>query len=151
MNERPSTYELTMERTLAAPPERVFRAWTEPVELARWFAPNPELPTEAEVDLRVGGAYSIRMGRHEVVGTFVTIDALRTLAFTWRWASEEGGAETLVTVSLAPAAHGTRLTLRHERFESEEERSNHEDVWGRSLARLVDLPWGEAEAGRDGA
>ena len=56
MNERPSTYELTMERTLAAPPERVFRAWTEPVELARWFAPNPELPTEAEVDLRVGVA-----------------------------------------------------------------------------------------------
>jgi len=96
----------------------------------------------------VGGAYPIRMGRHEIVGTSVSIDPPRRLTFTWSWASESGGAETLVTVSLVPAAEGIRLTLHHERFESAEERSNHVDGWKRSLARLVDLASGEAGADR---
>jgi len=129
---------LVLERTLAAPPERVFRAWTEPTELARWFAPDPGLPTEAEVDLRVGGAYRIRMGRWEVVGAYVAIDPPRTLRFTWRWASGSDAGETLVTVSLAPAGDGTRLTLRHERFPSEASCAEHRGGWTRSLARLVE-------------
>ncbi len=138
MTDASPTFALDLERTLTAPPERVFRAWTDPAELARWFAPDPELPTEAEVDLRVGGAYRIRMGRHEAVGAYVAVEPPRTLSFTWRWASEPAAAETLVTVSLAPAGEGTRLTLRHEGFASEAARANHEGGWSRSLARLLE-------------
>lgn len=130
-------HALTRERTLPASPERVFRAWTEPDELARWFSPNPELVTEAEVDLRVGGAYRIRMGTYEVVGRYARIDAPRSLAFTWRWSHEPDAPDTLVTVELVPLdGGGTRLTLRHERFASEAERANHDDGWQRTLDRL---------------
>ena len=85
MSDAPPTYALDLERTLSAPPERIFRAWTDPDELARWFAPDPEFTTEAEVDLRVGGAYRIRMGPYEVAGAYLSIDPPRTLAFSWRW------------------------------------------------------------------
>jgi uncharacterized protein YndB with AHSA1/START domain len=38
MTDRPSSHELVLERTLAASPERVFRAGTDPGELTRLVA-----------------------------------------------------------------------------------------------------------------
>ena len=50
-------------RRYRAPRERVFRAFTDPKELARWFSPSEDIATDAiELDLRVGGAY--RFGFH---------------------------------------------------------------------------------------
>ena len=137
MSDAPTPIVLELDRALAAPPERVFRAWTEPAELARWFCPNPELPTSAEVDLRVGGAYRIRMGTFEVAGVYRTVDAPRALAFTWGWATDAEPARMLVTVTFEPLdGGGTRLRLRHERFVDDEERASHEWGWTRSLERL---------------
>jgi uncharacterized protein YndB with AHSA1/START domain len=131
---------LTLEREYAATPERLFKAWTDPEELARWFAPNPELTIDASVDLRVGGRYRVAMGPHVVVGSYREIDAPRRLAFTWQWETAEGAAETMVTVELEPVATGrTRLVLRHERLPSESERSNHEQGWRAIFDRLEGL------------
>lgn len=117
----------------------MFRAWTHPAELARWFCPNPDLPTTADVHLRVGGAYVIRMGPFEVSGAYRTVDPPRTLAFTWGWATDAEPARMLVTVTFEPTGDGgTRVRLRHERFSDDEERANHEWGWTRSLPRLVD-------------
>jgi uncharacterized protein YndB with AHSA1/START domain len=137
MSDAPAPIVLELDRALAAPPERVFRAWTEPAELVRWFCPNPDLPTTAEVDLRVGGAYRIRMGTHEVSGAYRTVDPPRALAFTWGWATDAEPARMLVTVTFEPLdGGGTRLRLRHERFANEDERANHASGWTASLARL---------------
>ena len=47
---------LRLERTFAAPRERVFRAWTDAAELSRWFAPTDEHKTKVvALDVRVGG------------------------------------------------------------------------------------------------
>ena len=48
------TAELVLQRDLSAPPERVWRALTDPAALAAWFWP-PRLEPAAEVDLAVGG------------------------------------------------------------------------------------------------
>ena len=128
---------LVLERTLAAPPERVFRAWTEPRRTRPLVRPRSGLPTEAEVDLRVGGGYRIRMGRWEVVGAYVAIDPPRTLRFTWRWASGSDAGETLVTVSLAPA--GTARASRCATSASPaRRRARNTGGSTRSLARLVE-------------
>ena len=52
------TAELMLQRDLDAPPERVWRALTDPAALAAWFWP-PRLDPAAEVDLAVGGGYRI--------------------------------------------------------------------------------------------
>ena len=53
---------LTIRRTLAAPRELVFRAWTEPDRLSQWWGAGPGFTTPiAEVDLRVGGKYRLGM------------------------------------------------------------------------------------------
>ena len=50
-----SVHDLSIERRMAAPPEAVWRAWTE--HLTEWFAPSPWKTVKAELDLRPGGRF----------------------------------------------------------------------------------------------
>jgi uncharacterized protein YndB with AHSA1/START domain len=53
--------DLVLERTLDAPVELVWKAYTDPEHLKQWFAPKPYQITECELDLRPGGVFRIRM------------------------------------------------------------------------------------------
>jgi uncharacterized protein YndB with AHSA1/START domain len=55
--------QITITRVLDAPRELVFKAWTDPDQVAKWFGPvGFETPRDAvEIDLRVGGRYELRM------------------------------------------------------------------------------------------
>jgi uncharacterized protein YndB with AHSA1/START domain len=48
--------ELVLTRLIDAPPEKVYRCWTEPALLKQWFAPKPYETPVVEVDLRPGGS-----------------------------------------------------------------------------------------------
>jgi uncharacterized protein YndB with AHSA1/START domain len=127
--------ELTVNRTLAAPADRVWRALTDPAALAAWFWPQRFAPT-ADVDLRVGGRYRIdgpAVGM-AVSGEYVTVEPPHKLVFTWIWDGEPG--ETLVTIELTPSDTGTELTVRHERFADDANRDNHAQGWLDCLDRL---------------
>jgi len=54
-------HELMVTRLIDAPPEKLFRAWTEPALMKQWFAPHPFTTPVAEVDLRPGGSNLIVM------------------------------------------------------------------------------------------
>jgi uncharacterized protein YndB with AHSA1/START domain len=56
-----SDLDLVLERTLNAPRDLVWKAWTDPEHLKRWFAPRPYEISEVEMDLRPGGVFRIRM------------------------------------------------------------------------------------------
>jgi uncharacterized protein YndB with AHSA1/START domain len=56
-----SDRELVLTRIIAAPREKVYRAWTEPQLLKQWFAPLPYTTPVAELDVRPGGANLIVM------------------------------------------------------------------------------------------
>ena len=53
--------DLIIERTLDAPIELVWEAYTNPEHIKQWFAPKPYQITECELDLRPGGVFRIRM------------------------------------------------------------------------------------------
>ena len=53
--------DLVLERTLDAPIDLVWKAYTQPEHLKQWFAPRPYEITECELDLRPGGIFRIRM------------------------------------------------------------------------------------------
>jgi len=59
--------EILITRIFEAPRERVFRAWTDPDELAAWYGPEQfETPREGiRIDLRVGGRYELTMVRRD--------------------------------------------------------------------------------------
>jgi len=53
--------DLILERTLDAPIDLVWRAYTDPEHLKHWFAPKPYEISECELDLRPGGIFRVRM------------------------------------------------------------------------------------------
>lgn len=54
--------KITVETTIAAPIEDVWRAWTTPDDIKQWNAASDDWhTTNATVDLRVGGAFLSRM------------------------------------------------------------------------------------------
>jgi uncharacterized protein YndB with AHSA1/START domain len=70
---------LRFERRLQHPPEQVWRALTEPAQLADWF------PSRVEVDLRVGGAMHFDFVEEgfTLSGEVTALEAPRRFAFTW--------------------------------------------------------------------
>lgn len=81
------THDLVLERTLDAPRELVWKAWTTPEHLMRWWAPKPYETPECEMDLRPGGGFYTRMvgpeGFHEAgTSCFLEIVEGEKLVFT---------------------------------------------------------------------
>lgn len=81
--------DLVLERTLDAPIDLVWRAYTDPDHLKQWFAPRPYEITECELDLRPGGIFRIRMvgpdgfdTGHGTPGCVLEVDEGRKLSWT---------------------------------------------------------------------
>jgi uncharacterized protein YndB with AHSA1/START domain len=132
---------------IAAPPERVFRALASK-DIAEWWGEEGVYRvTEWTGDVRVGGAWrSSGVGADgksfSVGGEFVEVDAPRKLVHTWKpeWAP---GKPTTVTYRLEAIEGGTRLTVRHEGFESSAACESHTQGWGRVLGWLVPYAGGK--------
>jgi uncharacterized protein YndB with AHSA1/START domain len=62
---------IELQRRFRASPERVFRAWTQPVALREWWCPPGWVAGEIDIDLRIGGAYRIGMSRTGSAGAGV--------------------------------------------------------------------------------
>ena len=135
-------HRLHLTHVLAAAPAVVFRALTEPVELAKWWGPHGFTTPEIELDLRVGGAYRFTMQPPEgeafhLAGEFREIDSPARLSYTFRWEEPTpDDRETLVTLSLRDAGESTELTLEQGDFATEERRALHEAGWGDSFQKL---------------
>lgn len=130
---------LSLRRAFSAPPERVFRAFTDADELRAWFGPGAYTSPQVELDLRVGGRYRIGMKPPEgdvfyLSGEYVEIDPPRRLAFTWQW--EGDPAVTLVTIEFMERDGMTELALIHERFPDQEQCERHKEGWGATLEKL---------------
>ena len=127
---------ITIERTLAAPPEVVYAAWTTPASMAVWLTPVGH--AEVDADVRVGGAFTITMvgdGRRiEHSGEYLELVPPHLLRFTWR-SPYTGPEPGVVTVELRPAPGGTALRLTHASLPSEAV-DGHRGGWGSMLERL---------------
>jgi uncharacterized protein YndB with AHSA1/START domain len=81
------SHDLAITRTIAAPRTAVWRCWTEPELLNRWYCPKPWRVTEASLDLRPGGRMNTVFEgpdgeRHDNKGVFLEIVPMERLIFT---------------------------------------------------------------------
>lgn len=135
-----TSLRVDIERKISAPPEAVFDAWLNPDMLAKFMTPMPDVViTEATCDPQVGGRFKVvmRVGDQDLPhsGTYKTIDRPNELAFTWEspMSTQE---DSTVTLHFTPVNDGTKVTLRHHRFPSQDSRDNHEKGWGGILRAL---------------
>lgn len=134
--DRTQTDTITFELELTHPPEKVWRALTEPALLGEWLLPafNLKLEPGAEFTLKTqafpgwDGTVNCR---------FEKIQAARELRYTWR-AME---IDTVVTFTLTPIPAGTRLVMVQSGFKPEQKQNFGGARYGWNLMgnKLVEL------------
>jgi uncharacterized protein YndB with AHSA1/START domain len=132
-------WRLRFVRTLAHPPEKVWRALTEPEHLAVWF------PTEIHGERAAGAALRFVFAGNEgppIEGQMLVYDPPAVLEFRW-------GEETL-RFQLEPQGAGCRLTFL-DTFDEQGKAARDAAGWHACLDVLAyhldgrDLPWGPNE------
>ncbi len=123
-------FALIVRRTIRAPAERLFDAWTTAAELQRWWCSPLVRCFGVEIDLRVGGAYRIgnQLADGRVVwiaGEFEVIDRPRRLVYSWN----TGENAERVTVRFEPQGDATEVIVVHERIADKTTRDGHEHGW----------------------
>ena len=139
---------LRLEKVVKATPERAFRAWTTPELLRQWSAPERMTIEGGDVDLRVGGKWSVTMVepnglKRRAFGVYKEIAPPKRLVYTHAWRETEAGKgnspETMVTVEFLPEGDRTRVVLTQVGFESAPAREGHKGGWSESMDRLAKL------------
>ncbi len=151
--------DLFFERLVDLPPEKIWRAWTEPTLLMPWFCPKPWSVCACEIDLRPGGVFNTTMKSPEGQlypnqGTYLAVEPCKKLVWTnsllpgFRPAPPlspsalgAGAFHFTGMIFLEPVKTGTRYTamVLHG---NEEHRDTHakmgfEAGWGIALDQLI--------------
>jgi uncharacterized protein YndB with AHSA1/START domain len=131
------TESIAFEFDLRHPPEKVWRALTDPVLLAEWL-----LPVVDDLKLEPGAAFTLKAqpqpGWDGIVnGRMLEIEAKRKLSYSW----VVGDIDTVVTFALTPTASGTRLSLVQSGFRPDQKQNFGGARYGWKMmgGKLVDL------------
>ena len=144
--------DLVLERTIDVRPELVWKAWTEPEHVKKWFTPKPWETIDCEIDLRPGGAFGTTMRSPEgdvmagEPGCYLEVVENRKLVWTDALGPgyrPRGEGFMTAAILLEPEGSGTRYTAiaMHTNAEGKKQ---HEDMgfldgWGTALDQLVEL------------
>ena len=132
------TESISFEFDLQHPPEKVWRALTDPALLAEWLLPA------IDFELAPGSAFMLKTQPYPgwdgtVNCRMLEIEATKKLSYTWVVGDME--LDTVVTFSLAPTSSGTRLSLVQSGFKPDQKKNFGGARYGWRLmgGKLVDL------------
>jgi uncharacterized protein YndB with AHSA1/START domain len=111
------TLSVVVERDLPYPPEKIWRALTQPHLIAEWLMKNDFKPV-------VGHHFSLRMDPQPhwngvVDCQVLVVEPNKTLSYTWG----APGLESAVTFTLAPMATGTHLRMEQTGFRPDQQQN----------------------------
>lgn len=151
--------DVVITRIFDAPRDRVWKAWTEPEIMKRWWGPKSFTAPFVRIDLRVGGEYLNSMRSPEgqdfwSKGVFKEVVAPERLVMTDSFADEKGNTvppshygfsekrpqEMLIKVLFEEAEGKTKLILRHSGIEgmNETDVENMRQGWSESFDKLAE-------------
>lgn len=154
---QPKEQELVIDRIYDAPRELVFKAWTEPERVKRWWGPKGFTTPVSEIDLRPGGVCFSCMRSPEgkdywSKGVFREIVEPERIVCTDSFADEKGNIvspeaygmssdwpeEALVTATFEEHAGKTEVTVRYAPVLPGPERDMCRQGWNEMLDKLED-------------
>jgi uncharacterized protein YndB with AHSA1/START domain len=135
--------ELVIERIFDAPRALVFRVWTRPEHLMKWWGPKTFEPIGVEQDFRVGGTYRFGMRSAEgrevwKSGVYQEIVPDERIVMTFKWDDGAWDVDNLVTVTFLTMASGRTLFRFHQApFKTIAARDSHVGGWTSLLDKLA--------------
>jgi uncharacterized protein YndB with AHSA1/START domain len=145
--------DLVLERVVDAPPERIWRAWTDPVLMVQWFTPKPWETVEVKLDLWPGGRFDAVMRSpegeiHPNPGCVLEAVENRRLVWTsvlgagFRPAADHGDLAFTGVILLEPHGTGTRYVAiaKHptEAIAADHAQMGFHEGWGMALDQLLE-------------
>jgi len=150
--------EIVVTRVFNAPRELVWRAFTDPQQLMRWWGPKGYTSPACQIDLREGGKYLYCMRSPEgqniySTGVYQKIDPPNEIIFTDSFADEHGNVvpgshyglgadfphELRVILTFDDLGGKTRLTLRHAGMPAGEMSEGASVGWSESFDKLAEV------------
>lgn len=141
--------DLLLEREIDVPVELVWKAWTTPEHVCKWFCPAPWSVSACEIDLRPGGIFATTMRSPDGdempnIGCYLEVEPLKKLVFTDALLPgfrPTGGGFMTGILLLEPTATGTRYRAMALHANAET-RQKHEEMgfaegWSAALDQLV--------------
>jgi uncharacterized protein YndB with AHSA1/START domain len=131
MNEKsPETLSVVVEREIPHPPEKIWRALTQPHLIEAWLMKNDFKPV-------VGHRFDLRADWGSVDCQVVAVEPNRTLSYTW----EAHGLESVVTWTLTPSTTGTQLRMEQSGFRPDQRQAYQgaKGGWPQFFAALEQL------------
>lgn len=139
------TSAVKIQRTMSAPLERVWKAWTDPNLIVKWFGCEECVGCDVSQDFTVGGAFQVLMhldngATMRVHGVFKEIVPMERLCYTWNSDAPEFPADdTLVTVEFRAVGDKTELSINHTNFALEKSAQGHSIGWAYGVNKFADL------------
>ena len=139
--------EVTIKRVFDAPPELVWRAFTDPDQVAKWWGPHGfTTPRDRiTIELTEGGAFNFTMiedatgTEHHAEGSFTEVEEPKRLAFS----SEVSGEVELTAVSIVTFSEfepgKTEVIVRQSMKTTEEIAEGSQEGWSQQFERLAEL------------
>jgi uncharacterized protein YndB with AHSA1/START domain len=129
-----STRMIQMSRTVDAPPERVYRAWSDPETLRQW------LVSTVEGSLLPGARSSLVFPRLRIEVDVLEADPNSRFKFRWKHPLDEG-ITTEVSVIITPVGYGSTVSLSDGPYDVSDESILDEyaraiEIWAASLTQL---------------
>ena len=121
------TRSVIVEREIAYPPEKIWRALTQPHLVEEWLMKNDFKPV-------VGHRFNLRADWGAVDCRVVAVEPNKTLSYTWA----AYGLESVVTWTLTPTSTGTRLRMEQSGFRGDQQQAYQgaKHGWQRFFAAL---------------
>ncbi|CAG0981758.1 MAG: SRPBCC domain-containing protein [Candidatus Methanoperedens sp.] len=154
----PEERELVITRIFDAPRELVWKSWTEPERVKRWWGPKGFTAPFCKIDLRVGGVFLYCMRSPEgkdywSTGVYRVIVPMERIVCTDSFSDEEGNVvpatyygmspdfplEMLVTVTFEESGGKTKLILRHTGIPHGADQEGAEQGWNESFDKLAEI------------
>ena len=141
--------ELVLTRVFDAPRELVFKAWTDPKQVAQWWGPHRFTNPVCDLDVRPGGAIRIHMRGpdgtvYPMTGVYQEVVEPERLVFTSAALDADGNPmfEVLTTVTFAEQGGKTKQIMRARVINTTAQAAPYiagmEQGWTQSLERLAE-------------
>ena len=113
------TLSVVVEREIAFPPEKIWRALTQPHLIEEWLMKNDFEPV-------VGHSFNLRADWGAVDCQVQAVEPNKTLSYTWA----AYGLESVVTWTLTPTGTGTHLRMEQSGFRGDQQQAHQGAKYG---------------------